>query len=419
MIEARLFYDGKWCDGERTVPLLDKYDGGTVATVHEAGAEQVAAALRAVADGQRDCALAPYDRYRILARAAELVTQRRDRFVTTVVKDSGFTVSDAGREVDRAAQTLLISAEEAKRIHGEVVPFDGAPGWSGRLGFTTRHPLGVVAAITPFNSPLNTVAHKVAPAIAAGNSVIVKPASYTPLSTGLLVETLLEAGLPERLVAVVHGGGSTVGQWLLDSPIPAFYAFTGSTEVGEHLHRSVGMRRTQLELGSLSSTIICADANLERAIPLCVNAAFRKAGQVCTSVQRLYVHRAVLADFIDGLREAVTERGPSGDPGLETTFVGPVISAHDATRISDWIDTAVAAGASVVTGARREGNVLAAAMTAAGRLRMGSVHINETSSSRVDLMPYGGVKLSGHGLEGPRYAIEEMTEQRLVTFGRP
>lgn len=474
MSKARLFYGGAWVDGVSTVELTDKYSSDPVAEVHEASLEQVTEALESVASGQAEHPLAPYERFRILAVASRLLEERREEFVSTVILDTGFTVADAEREVDRTVQTLLLSGEEAKRIHGEVVPWDAAPGASqDRYAFTVRRPLGVVCAITPFNSPLNTVAHKLAPALAAGNSVIVKPATYTPLSTGLLVQALLDAGLPEDLIAVVHGSGSTVGQWLLESPVPSFYAFTGSTEVGAHIHRTVGLRKTQLEMGSLSSTIVCNDANVERAVPLCINAAFRKAGQVCTSVQRLYVQQGVILDVVDAMREALGSRA-GGDPRDRETFVGPVISAQDATRIESWITGATDRGASVVVGGGRIDQViqptvltdvsldmdvlnkeifgpvvsirpftdldeavaeindtpfglsagiftadLDKALTATKTLHMGSVHVNETSSNRVDLMPYGGVKNSGMGVEGPRYAIEEMTEQRLITLGRP
>lgn len=472
MDDAKLFYEGRWQDGASTAPLTDKYSGAHITDVHEADADQVDLALAALARAQQTERLSPYDRFRILSGASQLLQERRAEAVATVVLDAGFTVADAEREVGRTIQTLLLSGEEARRIHGEVVPWTGAPGASERYAFTVRHPLGVVCAITPFNSPLNTVAHKVGPALAAGNSVVIKPASYTPLSTGLLVRTLLDAGLPAGLIAIVHGGGSTVGQWLLESEVPAFYAFTGSTEVGEHIRRTVGLRKVQLEMGSLSSTLVCHDADLERAANLCVNAAFRKAGQVCTSVQRLYVEAPVVEEFSGMLREILADR-QIGDPSDARTFVGPVISRGDAERIESWIDTAVGRGASVVTGGARTDQVVAPtvltdvapdmqvvcqevfgpvvsvrpftvledavteindtpyglsagiftadinrALTAAETLRMGSVHINETSSNRVDLMPYGGVKRSGMGVEGPKYAIEEMTEQRLITIGR-
>ncbi len=472
MTEIRPFIDGAWVDGESTTEITDKYSGKRLGTLHDASVDQVHRATAAAAEAQRQ-RLHPYERYRILTRAAELLAERSEQFVTTIVADSGFTRSDAQREVERATQTLLLSGEEAKRITGEMVPLDSAPGVDGRLAFTVRHPLGVVAAITPFNSPLNTVAHKVAPALAAGNAVVLKPASYTPMTADLLLRLLLDAGLPEKLMSVVYGGGGSVGQALLEDPVPAFYAFTGSTEVGAHLKATVGLRRSQLELGSLSSTIVCADADVERAAGLCVNAAFRKAGQVCTSIQRLYVDRAIAADFADALATALKGK-TFGDPAVPDTFVGPVISTRDADRIESWIAQAAAAGADVVHGGGRDGNVIAptvlgnvttqmtimreevfgpalcvreydslgaaiaeindtpfglaagvftadigTALTAAGELRMGSVHINESSSSRVDAMPYGGVKASGMGKEGPHYAIREMTEERLITIGMP
>ena len=472
MRQARLLIDGAWVDGASTSELRDKYDGSVVAEVHEADREQVERALAAVAEAQATVDFPHYRRYEVLTRAAALLQQRGD-VVAAIVDDTGFTVADAEREVGRAVQTLTISGEEAKRIHGEMVPLHGAPGADGRLAFTVRHPVGVVAAITPFNSPLNTVAHKVAPALAAGNGVVLKPAAYTPLSAGVLVEVLLEAGLPPELLAVLNGSGSTVGEWLLQSPVPAFYAFTGSTEVGRHIRAAVGLRKTQLELGSLASTIVCADADLDRAVTACVGAAFRKAGQVCTSIQRLYVERGALDDFAGRLAVELGGR-VVGDPRQQGGFVGPVISARDADRIESWIQQAQQKGADVVAGGTRDGQVIAPtvlanvdpaadvfsqevfgpvvnlvpfddfdatlvdvndtpyglaagiftrdigrALQAAETLRMGSVHINETSSSRVDLMPYGGVKESGAGVEGPRCASGEMTEQRLVTMGRP
>lgn len=473
MTDARLFIAGRWTDGASTKPVLDKYDGKQIAAVHEASPEQVEEALLALERASRQTSFPHYDRYVVLSRASAMLAARADDFVRTIVDDAGFTVADAQREVDRAVQTLLLSGEEAKRIHGEVVPLHGAPGTGDRIAFTVRHPIGVVCAITPFNSPLNTVAHKLGPALAAGNAVVLKPSSLTPLTAVALVSLLLEAGLPEELIAVVHGGGSTVGQQLLESPVPAFYAFTGSTPVGERIRRTIGLRRAQLELGSLSSTLICDDAALPRAAEACVGAAFRKAGQVCTSVQRLYVHRDVEQEFADLLAAEVGKR-VWGDPRADGAFVGPLISSGEADRVQSWVDAAVSAGARIVAGGERQGTVVAPtvlagtsgdmrvmteeifgpvvslvpfddlekaiaevndtpfglaagvftadigkALRAAETLRMGSVHINETSSSRVDLMPYGGVKDSGTGVEGPRYAIEEMTEQRLVTMGRP
>lgn len=475
MTEALCFIAGEWHRGEHVVPLRDKLTNEPVAEVHTPSRDQVDRALASLSHVQATRPWPPHERFRALARASVKLAERRDELVRTIVVDSGFTVHDARREVDRASETLQLSSEEAKRITGETVPMDAAPGASQgdrrRLAFTTLRPLGVVCAITPFNSPLNTVCHKVGPALAAGNAVVLKPASATPLTAVALVEVLLESGVPEGLVALVHGEGSDVGQWLLESEVPAFYAFTGSTPVGEHIRRSIGLRRAQLEMGSLSSTIVCSDADVAACIPLCVNAAFRKAGQVCTSVQRLYVEDAVLDGVLDALRAEVASRA-WGDPWDEGTFVGPLISPANADRVSNWVEVAVAGGATTVVGGAREGNVVAPtvlcdvapnmkimcneifgpamvvrgfsrldsaidevndtpyglatgiftrdldrALMAAERLDMGSVHVNETSSSRVDLMPYTGVKASGVGREGPHWAVREMSEERLITIG--
>ncbi|MQA12273.1 MAG: aldehyde dehydrogenase family protein [Pseudonocardiaceae bacterium] len=467
---TRMFFDGAWRDGATTYPLTDKFTLEPIADIQVPDREQVDSAINAVARAQEACSLSGWQRAEILGTAAELVAGRRERFVDTMITDTGFTMTDADREVGRTIETLRLCAEEAKRLTGRMVPMDGAPGGAGRLGFTLRKPLGVVCAITPFNAPLNTVCHKVGPALAAGNGVVLKPAPETPLTAELLVQTLLEAGVPDGLLALLPGGAD-VGQRLLEHPVPALYAFTGSTRVGEHIARTVGTRRTQLELGSLASTIVCADADLDRAAELCVNAAFRKAGQVCTSIQRLYVERAVLAEM-SGLITGKLDGRPVGDPRAPGAFVGPVISPASADRIEAWVRGAVASGASLAGGGARQGSVieptvltdvpadtdvmtneifgpvvvlrpfedfadavaeanntpygLAAgvftanldrALAAAQRLRVGTVHINETSSSRVDLMPFGGVKASGTGVEGPRYAIEEMTEETLITIG--
>lgn len=470
MATARLFTNGSWTQGSSTAVVEHKFTGEPLAEVAQASRGQVEEAIGALVDGQRRHVIAPYERYEILSRASRLVDERSDQLIRTIVEESGFTVRDAGAEVARAVQTLRLSGEEATRLAGQVVPLDGAPGVSNRIGFTIRRPVGVVAAITPFNSPLNTVAHKVGPAIAAGNAVVLKPSSFTPLTASALVEILLDSGLPPSHVALLHGSGGSVGAALLEDERIAFYTFTGSTEVGRLIQRTVGLRRTQLELGSLSSTLICDDADLPRAAERCLGAAFRKAGQVCTSVQRLYLQESVAEEFTNYLVKSL-EVKRVGDPTLQETFVGPLISLSEAERVEAWITRAVESGARRLTGGERDERVvtpavldnvaidmdvmckeifgpvvalrsfvdfdtaideindtpyglaagvftadLGRALRAAERLHMGSVHVNETSSSRVDLMPYGGVKDSGFGQEGPRYAALEMTEERLVTI---
>ncbi len=471
MKQIKPFVAGRWVDGESTTTFLDTYAGTAVAELHHASADQVAGATRAVAEAQAASTLSPYERYRILARAAELVQERAAELAEAIVADTGFTTTDAKREVERTVQTLLLSGEEGKRLHGEVVPIDADPSAPKRVAFTIRRPVGVVCAITPFNSPLNTVAHKIAPALAAGNGVVLKPAVQTPLSADLLLRLLLDAGLPEGLISVLYGDGASVGQWLLDDEVPAFYAFTGSTQVGLKIQQTIGVRRAQLELGSLSSTIVCRDADLNRAAALAVNAAFRKAGQVCTSVQRLYIDRAVVGEFVTAMTSSLADK-QVGDPRDPNTFIGPLIDANAADRVSSWIDRAASSGATVVTGGTRKGTLIeptivtdvaldmelmcrevfgpvvsirpfddldaavaeandtpyglaagiftsdvSRALNLARRMRVGTVHINDTSSARVDLMPFGGVKGSGHGHEGPAYAIKEMTEETLVTLG--
>jgi succinate-semialdehyde dehydrogenase/glutarate-semialdehyde dehydrogenase len=460
---------GRWCEGEAQFEVLQKYDGSVLARVHEARPDQVADAVRITEQASRREMLAPVERARVLRRTAEIIGREAQRFIALMVNEAGFTVSDAQGEVDRSVVTLQLCAEEATRLTGETVSFGASSGQHRRIGFTLRVPLGVVCAITPFNSPLNTVIHKIGPALAAGNAVVLKPSVLAPLSSALLCEALLEAGLPPELIMLVHGD-EAVGQALLHERAIAFYAFTGSTRVGRLIQAGAGLRRTQLELGSIASVIVCADADLHKAAPKIANASFRKAGQVCTSVQRLYVQRGV----VDAMTELVARAAkamPAGDPREPATRVGPLVSSRAAQRVHSWIGEACAAGASTITGGTREGNVVAptvlagvhrdmrvvdqevfgpvlsilpfdtldealagandspyglaagiftrdidTAFLAARQLRFGAVHINETSSSRADAMPFGGVKDSGFGHEGPGHAIRELTEQRLVTF---
>ena len=400
---------------------------------------------------------------------AERIEQRRDELVETIVAEAGFPVSNATLEVSRAIQTFIIAAEEAKRLVGEVVPIDAAPGHTHRIAFTIRVPRGVVCGITSFNSPFNMVAHKVAPALAAGNTVVLKAAQATPFSAAILVELLLEAGLPPGHIALIQGRGSHVGNWLIENQLIRFYTFTGSTEVGKLLQKSVGLRPITLELGSIAGSIVCEDADLPHAASRCASSAFRRAGQACTSVQRLFVQRTVLPRFLELFIEA-TRHLPVGDPRDPQTAVGPMISEAEAKRAQSWVEEAVASGARVVLGGVRRGPVLeptilvdtrpemrvvcqeifapvvsiipfdtfdeavagvnasdfglaaglftrdiTRALTGAKTLHVGVVHINEASSSRADLMPFAGVKDSGLGTEGPKYAMREMTEERLIT----
>lgn len=467
---SQLLIGGNWVDGASIDRLRDKFRGEVFGEMAVASLEQVDAAVAGAQSAVEASALTPYDRYRILSRAAQIIQERAEPLMALMRDEAGFTRADGDNEVRRCVQTLQLSAEEAKRLNGELVPMQAGDGVRDRLGFTIRVPRGVVCAITPFNSPLNVVAHKVGPALAGGNAVIVKPSNHTPLSAVELCRALIDAGLPPGLLALLHGPGSAIGRRLLDDPRIAFYAFTGSTRVGREIQAAAGLRGTQLELGSIASTIVCHDADLARAIPKIVNAGFRKAGQVCTSVQRLFVDRRIEGSFVPQLVEAV-RAAKAGDPSDPSVVIGPMISRAHAERAASWVHEAVAAGARILTGGTHDGAVFAptvldrvapsmkvvceeifapvlsvipfddveeavemanaspfglaaglftsdisTALRTARALRFGGVHINEASSARVDVMPFGGVKDSGFGREGPAYAIREMTEERLITI---
>jgi succinate-semialdehyde dehydrogenase/glutarate-semialdehyde dehydrogenase len=467
---SQLLIDGRWVDGISTDRLTDKYKGAVFGEMAVASPQQVELAVTGALAAVQSSQLKPYDRYRILSKAARIVEARIEALVTLMRDETGFTRADGENEVRRCVQTLELSAEEAKRLNGDLVPMQAADGVRDRIGFTIHMPRGVICAITPFNSPLNTLAHKVGPALAGGNAVVIKPSNHSPLSAVALCEALLEAGLPAGLLALLHGPGETIGRQLLADQRIAFYAFTGSTQVGREIQQAAGLRGVQLELGSIASTIVCHDADIALAIPKIINAGFRKAGQVCTSVQRLFVDRRIAGDFVPKFVAAVRAT-KAGDPADPSVVVGPMITRAHAERAASWVRDAVAGGARILTGGSLDGQVFAPTVLdrvedrmrvvceeifapvvclmefddiddavaranaspfglAAGlfttnlktafrvsrALRFGGVHVNEASSARIDVMPFGGVKDSGYGREGPAYAIREMTEERLITI---
>jgi acyl-CoA reductase-like NAD-dependent aldehyde dehydrogenase len=453
------------------LPVVDKYTGEVMAELPVADA---AAVDRAVQEARRAFAAwsetPAHARSRILRAAASLIEARKDAFATLIAREAGKAWKHATAEVSRSTETFSFSADEARRIHGETVPMDASVAGEGRVGFYLRTPVGVVAAITPFNFPLNLVAHKVGPALAAGNSMVLKPAEETPLTARLLSEVLAEAGLPEGVLQLVYGDGPTTGEALVTHPVPAKISFTGSPPVGRRILQLAGLKRVTLELGNNSGTIVEPDADLERAVPRSVMSAFANAGQVCISLQRLYVHESIADEFIAAfVRQA--EALHVGNPLDRACDVGPMISDEAAERAEAWIRDAVAEGARVLTGGRRDGRLLwptalvdtrpemnvmcreafaplvsivtyrdfdeALAMLddspyglqagvytrdlhkafrAVRRLDVGGVMVNDTSIFRVDHMPYGGNRMSGIGREGVRFAIEEMTNLRMVCF---
>jgi acyl-CoA reductase-like NAD-dependent aldehyde dehydrogenase len=467
----KMFLAGGWVDKPQRLDVRNPYDDTVIDTVPKADAGDVDRALAgAVAGAKTMRAMPGYERYQILHRAAELIGQKSEKLGRLISTEEGKTLAEGVFEVSRARETMELSAEEAKRIGGEVLPLDGAPGGAGKLGFTLRVPCGVVAAIAPFNFPLNLVCHKVGPALAGGNAVVVKPASDTPLSALALVEILLEAGLPLEAIACVTGSGATIGDVLAGDPRVRKISFTGSREVGEHICKVAGIKKVTMELGSNSPIIVMADADLEKVVAATVATGYSNAGQVCISTQRVIAFDKVYGDLIDLLGPKVAAI-TTGNPLDEKTRMGPMVREADAKRVGEWIDEAVAAGARLVTGGRRNGTMyeptlladvqpgmrvssqelfgpavvvskassieeairqandtpygLAAgiftesithAMQFAKEVDSGNLHINWGPQWRADLMPYGGLKDSGFGKEGPKYAIAEMTELKTVVI---
>ncbi len=468
-----LLVGGAWRRSGQVRPVRDRWSRALVGEVELARPEDVAAAVGCAADLARAWRAdppPPGERAQWLERAAALLEERRAELMETVVAETGFTVTDAATEVTRAAGTLRISAEEARRIGGEVVPVSAHPGSHDRIAFTQRSPVGVVCAVSPFNSPLNTVCHKIGPALAAGNAVVLKPSVLTPLSATLLLTVLLEAGVRPQALGLVVGSGEQVGEQLLRDRRIDMYTFTGSTAAGQRVKSASGLARVHLELGANSPTLVLADADLDLVADLVTQAGYRKAGQVCTSVQRLIVDERV-ADRLCELLAPRVRALAAGDPHLPSTRVGPLIHDEAAERVAGWIAEARAQGAGILAGGHREGGLVAptlldgvteemrvareevfgpvvglmrvdslaaairvanatayglqagiftrdvdAAFYAARRLEFGGVMVNDTSSYHADLMPYGGIKASGFGLEGPRYAVQEMTVPRILVF---
>ncbi len=456
--------------GDHVLEVRAPYGGELLAQVTESTPEEVDAAVDLATKTFARNELTPHERAGILRRTSQLIAQRAEEFALSVVAEAGKPLRDARAEVARAVLTFELCAQEATRLAGEVVPVEATPGSENRRAFTSRRPAGVVCAITPFNGPVNQLSHKVPTAIAAGCTVVVKPAEVTPLSAIKVVQAMLDAGLPPGHVTVVQGRGETVGQQLLEDPRFAVYSFTGSTAVGAHIRRTVGLRKTLLELGNNSANIVHADADLGLAARALAKSSTAYAGQVCISAQRMLVHEDVFDEFSALLADQV--RGLAvGDPGDEDTDVGPMISLDAALRAEQWVAQAIDDGAELVCGGSRDGHFftptvvarpaadsalacqeafapvavlipyrtlreaveiansteyglqaavftesLDVAMAVARRLDVGGVIVNDASSYRVDSMPYGGVKHSGAGREGVRYAVEEMTEPQLIVL---
>jgi len=467
--ERKLLIGGEWIETGAWIEVRSPYDGSVVGRVPAAGADETRRALDAAERAMRDPAPA-HERAAILDRVAAALAERHDEVARTISAEAGKPLKAARVEASRAVSTYTMAAVEARKLAGDVVPMDASPAGVGKLAFTLRQPIGIVAAISPFNFPLNLVAHKIAPALAAGCAVVLKPASQTPLSALLLAELETEAGLPAGWLNVVCGPASEIGDVLVEDERVKLITFTGSVPTGWKLRERAPRKRVNLELGNATPVIVAGDADLDDAAGRLAANAFSFAGQSCISVQRIYVERGVYDAFLERFLPRV-QALKVGDPADEETDVGPVIAESERDRIVGWIDEAHASGATILSGGTIENDLLqptviaepprdskvaceevfgpvctvspfdsldeaielanstrfglqagvftrdvSSALRAARELEFGGVTVNEAPTFRADQMPYGGVKDSGNTREGPAYAVREMTEERLVVL---
>ena len=464
------FVDGRWQQEGDIVEIRSPYDGNLVARVAQGRKEHaeaaIAAAVKAFGTTRR---LPAFERQRILRQIVAFMIERKEEFARTLAQEAGKPIKAARTEVERSIFTFTVAAEESTRIHGEYLPLDWQEFTAGRWGIVRRFPIGPIAGITPFNFPLNLVAHKVAPAIAAGCPIVLKPAPQTPLCSLLLAECVQQAGWPDGGLSVLPLSNEDAGLLVTDERIKLI-SFTGSVPVGWDIKRRAGKKKVVLELGGNAAVLVHSDADVAYAAERCVVGGFAYAGQTCISVQRILVEQSVYGKFTDLLIEAVKQL-KTGDPMDESTDVGPLIRESDAIRTTAWIDEAVRAGARLLCGGRRTHNVVEPTILTGTKpdmkvncqeifgpvvtvepyqnfdqalrqvnnsvygmqagiftrdakllfhayeeLEVGSVIAGDVPSFRIDHMPYGGVKDSGLGREGLRYAIEEMTEPKLLVM---
>jgi len=464
------FVDGKWWEEGDLVEIRAPYDGSVIGSVFQGRREHaeaaIAAAVKAFGTTRR---LPAFERQRVLRRVSENISERKQEFARTMAQEAGKPIKAARTEVERAIFTFNVAAEESTRIYGEYLPLDWQEFTAGRWGIVRRFPLGPIAGITPFNFPLNLVAHKVAPAIAAGCPLVLKPAPQTPFTAMLLAEAVQQAGWPDGGLNVLPLSNEDAGLLVSDERIKLI-SFTGSASVGWQIKKNCGKKKVVLELGGNAGVIVHSDADLVYAADRCVMGGFSYAGQTCISVQRILVERSVCGKFTDLLLEGV-KKLKTGDPLDDSTDLGPLIRESDAVRASDWIQEALRGGARVLCGGRRRGPTLEPTVLTGTRpdmkvncqeifapvvtiepyddfdqalrqinnspyglqaglftrdaklifnayeeLEVGGLVAGDVPSFRIDHMPYGGIKDSGLGREGLRYAIEEMTEPKLLVM---
>lgn len=467
---ARALIGGEWRSSDKLRKIRDPYRGDIVGTMAISTNVDLDDALKAaVAARDVAAALPGYERAALLKTVSQLIERDVKSLALLMARETGKAIKDAQAEIRRSLETFVLAGEEAIRIEGRHIPLDGSAMGAGKMAFLMRFPVGVVAAITPFNAPFNLAAHKIAPAIAAGNTLVLKPPPQAPLIVHKLLELVVEAGLPKGMVNSVYGDAD-IGAALVSDPRVEFITFTGSSRAGAAIKAASGLRRVALELGGNGATIVCDDADLEAAAGVCARNSMRLAGQSCISVQSVYVMRSVYDRFVS-LVENEVRKLKLGDPLETSTDVGTLIDEKAATRVEDWVQQAINGGARAITGGTRHGAAFEPTVmtgvkptmkvvceeifgpvvnlipfdsldeafkainaspyglqagiftrsnertfAAIRRMRVGGLIINGTSTWRTDQLAYGGVRSSGIGREGPRYAIEEMTEQRLIVF---
>jgi acyl-CoA reductase-like NAD-dependent aldehyde dehydrogenase len=465
-----MFVDGRWIEEGDVIEIKAPFDGAVIGRVHQGTRRHaeaaIAAAVKAFGTTRR---LPAFERQRVLRQVAQGISSRKDEFSRTLAQEAGKPIKAARAEVDRAVFTFNVAAEESVRIYGEYLPLDWQEYTAGRWGIVRRYPLGPIAGITPFNFPLNLVAHKVAPAIAAGCPMVLKPAPQTPLCSLLLAEVVQHAGWPDGAFNVLPLSNEDAGLLISDDRIKMI-SFTGSAAVGWEIKKHAGKKKVTLELGGNAGVIVHSDADVNYAAERCVVGGFSYAGQTCISVQRIFVEQSVYGKFIDALLAGV-DKLKTGDPMDESTDLGPLIRESDAIRAADWVQEAVRGGARLLRGGRRKGSTIEPTVLTGTRadmkvncqeifapvvtvepytdfndalrrvnsspyglqaglftrdaklmfqaydeLEVGGLIAGDVPAFRIDHMPYGGVKDSGLGREGLRYAIEEMTEPKLLVM---
>ncbi|SES66807.1 glyceraldehyde-3-phosphate dehydrogenase (NADP+) [Salinibacillus kushneri] len=469
--QVKMCIGGEWVNRNQKIDVLNPQNNELIASVPSASKEDMINTIEEAKKGVKIAAEIPvHKRISILNRAASLLSERKIEFAETIAKEGSKTIREAEGEVNRAIETLQISAEEARRIKGETISFDQRPGSENRVGYYYRFPIGLIAAITPFNDPLNLVAHKVGPAVASGNALIVKPASTTPLSALKLAALMEEAGLPKKVLSVITGRGSEIGDLLIENEDIRMISFTGGVETGQDITAKSGVKKLGMELGSNSPAIVLSDSDLDQAVESTISGSYAAAGQNCIGVQRIYVEEDIYEDFKTKFVER-TKNYVIGDKLSPDTDMGPLITEKEALRVENWVNDAVENGAHLLCGGKRSGafydptvleqlpehcilateevfgpvvilyavsdlneaieksnNVdfglqagiftknLERAFQAIHKLNVGGVMVNDSSDYRIDAMPFGGVKNSGIGREGIQFAINEMTDPKVVCF---